>query len=91
MLVAREIFLVEDLEKAIDMLTNIEKLDNLEKTISEHLMQADNHHWDQPHKPYWQYYRKDMPNVLMVIRDFRTLLEKLHAEQEKNVKDNSST
>ena len=50
------------------MIFNIEKLDDLEKTVSQHLMQADNHHWDQPHKPYWQYYRQDMPSVLMVIR-----------------------
>ena len=33
------------------MIFNIEKLDDLEKTISKNLMQADNHHWDQPHKP----------------------------------------
>ena len=73
------------------MIFNIEKLDDLEKTVSQHLMQADNHHWDQPHKPYWQYYRQDMPNVLMVIREFKTLLEKLKSAQEKDVKDNSST
>ena len=36
-------------------------------------------------------YRQDMPNVVMVIREFRTLLEKLKSAQEKDVKDNSST
>tara|TARA_Y200000002_G_C22676361_1_gene662256 strand:- start:1188 stop:1409 length:222 start_codon:yes stop_codon:yes gene_type:complete len=73
------------------MIFDIEKINNLEKTISEHLMDADNHHHDQPHKPYWLYYRQDMPNVLMAIREFKNLLERLQETQEKDVKDNSST
>lgn len=70
------------------MIYNIEKLEQLEKSWQETLMSADNHHWDQPHKPYWLAYRNDMPTAIMVLREFKTLLEKL---KEKNVKDNSST
>ena len=51
-------------------------------------MSADNHHHNDPHKPYWLAYRKDMPDCLMVLREFKTLLKHL---EEKNVKDNSST
>lgn len=67
---------------------DVKKLEKLEKNWQETLMGADNHHWDDPHKPYWLAYRKDMPDCLMVLREFKTLLQRL---EEKDVKDNSST
>ena len=70
------------------MMYNIKRLEELEKSWQETLMGADNHHHNDPHKPYWLAYRKDMPDCLMVLREFKTLLKRL---EEKNVKDNSST
>ena len=61
------------------MFYDIEKLNELEKTLSENLMKADGHTWNQSHKPYWVNYRNDMPKCLMVIREYKSLLEQLEA------------
>ena len=67
---------------------DIKRLEELEKSWQETLMGADNHHYNDSHKPYWLAYRKDMPDCLMVLREFKTLIKRL---EEKDVKDNSST
>ena len=59
---------------------DIEKLNELEKTLSENLMKADGHTWKDSHKPHWLNYRKDIPNCLQVIREYRSLIEKLIKE-----------
>ena len=56
---------------------DIEKLNVLEKTLSQNLMKADGHTWNDSHKPHWLNYRKDIPNCLQVIREYRSLIEKL--------------
>ena len=58
------------------MFYNIEKLDELEKQLSENLMLADGHTWNQSHKPHWINYRNDIPNS-MVIREYREILRQL--------------
>ena len=50
------------------MFYDIEKLNELEKTLSENLMKADGQTWDQSHKPHWIHYTNDIPNCLCVIR-----------------------
>ena len=64
------------------MFYDIEKLNELEKTLSENLMKADGQTWDQSHKPYWINYRNDIPNCLCVIREYRSLLQQLKAQDE---------
>jgi hypothetical protein len=59
-----------------------DKLDALEKKVQEHLMNADNHPRDDSHKPFWQYYRQDMPDCLMVIREYREILKQIEAEKQ---------
>jgi hypothetical protein len=59
---------------------DIEKLNELEKTLTENLMKADGHTWKDSHKPHWLNYRKDIPNCLQVIREYRSLIEKLIKE-----------
>ena len=56
------------------MFYNIERLNELEKKLSENLMKADNHTWKDSHKPQWLNYRSDIPNCLMVIREYREIL-----------------
>ena len=46
-------------------------------------MKADGHTWNQSHKPHWQNYRNDIPNCLCVIREYRSLLEQLEANNGK--------
>ena len=65
------------------MFYDIEKLNELEKKLSQNLMNADGHTWNQSHKPYWVNYRSDIPNCLMVIREYRSLLEQLKANNGK--------
>jgi len=65
------------------MFYNIEKLDELEKQLSENLMLADGHTWNQSHKPHWINYRNDIPNCLMVIREYREILRQLKTREEK--------
>ena len=48
------------------MFYDIEKLNELEKTLSENLMSADGHTWNQSHKPHWINYRHDIPMCLFV-------------------------
>jgi hypothetical protein len=43
-------------------------------------MKADGHTWKDSHKPHWLNYRKDIPNCLQVIREYRSLIEKLIKE-----------
>ena len=59
-----------------------EKLTELEKKLSENLMSADNHTWKDSHKPHWVNYRHDIPNCLMVIREYRDLLRTLRVKSE---------
>ena len=65
------------------MFYDIEKLNELEKKLSQNLMNADGHTWNQSHKPHWINYRSDIPNCLMVIREYRSLLEQLKANNGK--------
>ena len=64
------------------MFYNVEKLNELEKTLSENLMKADGHTWNQNHKPHWINYRNDIPNCLCVIREYRSMLEQMKAQNE---------
>ena len=59
-----------------------EKLTELEKKLSENLMSADNHTWKDSHKTHWVNYRHDIPNCLMVIREYRDLLRTLRVKSE---------
>ena len=63
------------------MFYDIERLNELEKHLSENLMQADGKTWKDSHKPFWVNYRNDMPKCLMVIREYRDMLEKLKGNQ----------
>tara|TARA_B100000519_G_C14156898_1_gene397329 strand:- start:768 stop:965 length:198 start_codon:yes stop_codon:yes gene_type:complete len=65
------------------MFYNIEKLDELEKKLQENLMSADGHTWNQSHKPHWINYRHDIPNCLMVIREYREILRQFETRKEK--------
>ena len=65
------------------MFYDIEKLNELEKKLSQNIMNADGHTWNQSHKPHWINYRSDIPNCLMVIREYRSLLEQLKANNGK--------
>tara|TARA_Y100000114_G_scaffold122310_1_gene117626 strand:+ start:630 stop:860 length:231 start_codon:yes stop_codon:yes gene_type:complete len=73
------------------MFYSIEKLNELEKTLSENLMKADGHTWDQSHKPHWLNYRNDIPNCISVIREFKELLHKLKLKEENNGNSSIST
>ena len=64
------------------MFYDIEKLNELEKTLSENLMKADGQTWDQSHKPHWINYRNDIPNCLGVIREYRSLLQQMKAQHD---------
>ncbi len=70
------------------MIYNIKRLEELEKSWQKTLMGADNHSNGLNYKPYLLAYRKDMPDCLMVLREFKSLLKKA---METDVKDNSST
>ena len=59
------------------MFHTIEKLDELEKVITENLMKADNHTWSDDSNLHWRNYRKDMPSCLAVIREYKKLIEDL--------------
>ena len=68
------------------MFYDIEKLNKLEKMVSENLSTADclNDSTNiKELRPIWINYRTDMPNCLMVIREYRSLLEQLKANNEK--------
>ena len=59
-----------------------EKLTELEKKLSENLRSEDNHTWKDSHKPHWVNYRNDIPNCLCAIREYRSLLQQLKAQDE---------
>ena len=59
------------------MFYNIEKLNELEKAVSENLMKADGHTWKDDYRVHWRNYRSDMPNCLTVIREYRKILEEI--------------
>ena len=59
------------------MFYDIEKLNELEKTICKNLETADNHTWKDEHKQHWLNYRNDMPNYLAVIREYKELLRQV--------------
>ena len=59
------------------MFYNIEKLNELEKTVCENLATADNHTWKDGHKQHWVNYRNDIPNCICVIREYKQLLRQI--------------
>ena len=63
------------------MFYDIEKLNELEKNLSENLMQADGRTHEKEYRPFWINYRSDIPNCLMVIREYRSLLEQMKGNQ----------
>ena len=65
------------------MFYNIEKLNELEKELSEKLMNADGKTHEKEYRPFWINYRSDMPKCLMVIREYRSLLEQLKVKDAK--------
>mgnify|MGYP001292162786 FL=1 len=65
------------------MFYDIEKLNELEKELSENLMNADGKTHEKEYRPFWVNYRSDMPKCLMVIREYRSLLEQLKANEKK--------
>tara|TARA_Y100001937_G_scaffold123830_1_gene187432 strand:- start:724 stop:930 length:207 start_codon:yes stop_codon:yes gene_type:complete len=68
------------------MFYDIEKLDELEKVVSDNLSTADclNYSTDvKVLRPIWINYRTDMPNCLMVIREYKELLRQLKMREEK--------
>ena len=70
------------------MFYDIEKLNELEKVVSENLSTADclNDSTNiKELRPIWINYRTDMPNCLMVIREYRSLLEQLKVKNERRL------
>ena len=59
------------------MFYDIEKLNELEKELSENLMQADGKTYEKEFNPFWVNYRDHIPKCLMVLREYRSLLEQL--------------
>ena len=68
------------------MFYDIKKLTELENEISEKLVQADGKTYEKEFRPFWINYRGDMPKCLSVIREYRSLLEQLEAENAKEKK-----
>jgi len=67
------------------MFYDIEKLNELEKVVSDNLSTADclNNSTDiKELRPIWINYRTDMPNCLMVIREYKSLLEQLKVKND---------
>ena len=63
------------------MFYDIDKLNELDKKVSENLSTADclNDSTNiKELRPIWINYRTDMPNCLMVIREYKSLLEQLN-------------
>ena len=59
------------------MFYDIEKLNELEKELSENLMQADGKTYEKEFRPFWVNYRDHIPKCLMVLKEYRSLLEQL--------------
>ena len=70
----------------INMFYDIEKLNELEKELS-NLMQADGKTYEKEFRPFWVNYRGDIPKCLMVIREYRSLLEQLKGIKNENEDD----
>ena len=64
------------------MFYNIEKLNELEKELSENLMQADGKTHEKEFRPFWINYRGDVPKCLSVIREYRSLLEHMKTKND---------
>ena len=70
------------------MFYDIEKLNELEKVVSENLSTADCLNDSTSIKelrPIWINYRTDMPNCLMILREYKSLLEQLKVKDERRV------
>ena len=70
------------------MFYDIEKLNELEKMVSENLSTADclNDSTNiKKLRPIWINYRTDMPNCLMLLREYRSLLEQLKVKDERRL------
>ena len=70
------------------MFYDIEKLNELEKVVSENLSTADCLNDSTSIKelrPIWINYRTDMPNCLMILREYRSLLEQLKVKDERRL------
>ena len=63
------------------MFYNIKKLNELEKELSENLMQAAGKTHEKEYRPFWINYRGDMPKCLMVIREYRELLRQYESKK----------
>ena len=63
------------------MFYDIERLNELEKHLSENLMQADGKTYEKEFRQFWVNYRSDIPNCLMVIREYRSILEQMKGNQ----------
>ena len=66
------------------MFYNIQKLNDLEKIVSDNLSTADclnDSSSTKELRPIWINYRTDMPNCLMVIREYKNLLEKMESQK----------
>ena len=64
------------------MFYDVKKLNELEKELSENLMQADGRTYEKEFKPFWVNYRGDITKCLMVIREYRSLLEQLERQND---------
>ena len=49
----------------------------MNKELSENLMQADGKTYEKEFRPFWVKYRDHIPKCLMVLREYRSLLEQL--------------
>ena len=60
---------------------HLAKLNKLEKQLSENLMQADGKTHENEYRPFWINYRSDIPNCLMVIREYSEMLRQYDSKQ----------
>ena len=70
------------------MFYDLEKLNELEKVVSENLSTADCLNDSTSIKelrPIWINYRTDMPNCLILLREYRSLLEQLKVKDERRL------
>lgn len=62
------------------MFYTIEKLNELEKELSDNLMQADGKTHEKEYRSFWVNYRTDVPKCLMAIREYREILRQLESK-----------
>jgi len=67
------------------MFYDIKKLNDLEKELSENLVQADGKTHEKEFKQFWINYRSDVPKCLMAIREYRSLLEQLENKNDSKI------